>query len=255
VGELLDEWLQCVIQAINPWRSDRDIDRGSLWFTQITNQLQETSIGIVCITQENKNNPWILFETGALAKGLSSSRVCTFLIDLEPSDIRDPLAQFNHTKPNVDGVRSLVKTLNSTLEEKSLPDKILDQVFDTYWPQFEERFSAIIDETPQHQNVEIRTENDILTELLDITRGLDKRIRDVEYNNGTNKNIITHRNNSLKREPTLNKLESIVRDFIRQNMSRETTIRIVCAQHDVPEEVVGRIYDSNFNNIVIPIDK
>ena len=183
VGELLDGWLKCVIQAINAWRSDRDIDRGSLWFTQITNQLQETSIGIVCITQENKNNPWILFETGALAKGLSSSRVCTFLIDLQPSDIKDPLAQFNHTRPVMEEVRGLVRTLNSILENQSLPDKILDQVFETYWPQFQREFKSIIENTPEQNNVEVRTENEILAEILDKTRSMDRRLSYVESEN------------------------------------------------------------------------
>ncbi|CAC9976768.1 hypothetical protein [Flavobacterium panici] len=39
VAELLDDWLQCVIQAVNPWMSSKDIDRGALWFTEINDQL------------------------------------------------------------------------------------------------------------------------------------------------------------------------------------------------------------------------
>lgn len=57
VAELLDEWIQCVIQAVDPWMSSKDIDRGSLWFSEITDQLQNTSIGIICLTQDNKNKP------------------------------------------------------------------------------------------------------------------------------------------------------------------------------------------------------
>lgn len=183
VGELLDDWLQCVIQAINPWRSDRDIDRGSLWFTQITNQLKDTSIGIVCLTQENKNNPWILFETGALAKGLTTSRVCTFLIDLQPSDIKDPLAQFNHTLPDKSGLKNLVRTLNSTLGENCLSDKVLDEIFETYWPKFEDKFSIALEQTNTEVVIEPRSENDILSEVLSITRNMDRRIRNLESEN------------------------------------------------------------------------
>ena len=75
VAELLDDWLQCVIQAADPWMSSKDIDRGALWFSEITDQLANTAIGVVCLTKENKNKPWILFESGALAKGISSNRV------------------------------------------------------------------------------------------------------------------------------------------------------------------------------------
>lgn len=97
VAELLDEWLQCTIQTCQPWLSSRSIDRGALWFSEITAELADTTVGIICLTSENKESPWILFESGALAKGLNSSRVCTFLIDLEPADLGNPLAQFNHT--------------------------------------------------------------------------------------------------------------------------------------------------------------
>ena len=74
VAEVLNDWIQCVIQAVDPWMSSKDIDRGALWFSEITDQLANTSIGIICLTKENKTKPWILFEAGALAKGLSSSR-------------------------------------------------------------------------------------------------------------------------------------------------------------------------------------
>jgi len=90
VAEWIDTWLQCTIQSSDPWLSSRSIDRGATWFTEIMNELSDTSIGIICLTKENKDKPWILFEAGAIAKGLSSSRVCTFLIDLEPIDLVNP---------------------------------------------------------------------------------------------------------------------------------------------------------------------
>ena len=166
VAELLDRWLQCVIQAVDPWMSSKDIDRGTLWFSEVNDQLQNTSIGIICLTQENKVKPWILFEAGALAKGLSESRVCTFLIDLEPTDIGAPLSQFNHTSPTQDSLWGLIVTLNNSLKEKGLKEKILDQVFNTYWPQFYSEFQKIITDTPAVETVEKRTDDDILLEIL-----------------------------------------------------------------------------------------
>ena len=113
VAELLDEWLQCVIQALDPWMSSKDIDRGSIWFSEISDSLRDTKVGIVCLSQDNKNKPWILFESGALAKGLYSARVCTFLIDLESTDVSNPLAQFNHTFPTKESVWGLVALLHN----------------------------------------------------------------------------------------------------------------------------------------------
>lgn len=68
-----------------------------LWFSEISNTLANTQIGIICLTQTNKIQPWYYLKQGQLAKGIDSNRVCTLLIDLEPTDIENPLAQFNHT--------------------------------------------------------------------------------------------------------------------------------------------------------------
>ncbi len=179
-AELLHEWIKCVIQAAQPWISSKGIERGALWFSEINNELQDTSVGIVCLTPENKNAPWILFEAGALAKGLSTNRVCTFLIELKPTDLQPPLAQFNHTFPEKDSMWSLVTTLNSGLELNQLDLKVLKNVFDTYWPQFEKKFAAIINENPPTTVVEPREDKDILTEILETTRSMSNRVSKLE---------------------------------------------------------------------------
>lgn len=181
VANMLSDWLCCVIQAARPWVSTRDLDRGSLWFGEINDQLKDTTVGVICLTQENKNRPWILFEAGALAKGLSTARVCTFLIDLDPKDIEDPLAQFNHTFPTRESVLGLVRTLNGTLGSSALDLRILEQVFATYWPQFESRFKEVIATTESAGPSKPRPKEDVLGEILENTRMLSSRIRKLEY--------------------------------------------------------------------------
>lgn len=187
VAELISDWIKCVLQASQPWISTRDIDKGAIWFSEISDQLKDTAAGIVCLTQENKNKPWILFETGALAKGLSTNRVCTFLIDLKSSDIEDPLAQFNHTFPERSSMWGLTCSLNSCLDLHRLDERILKQVFDTYWPQFESGFAEALRRTPQEENVEPRSEESILSEILSHTRTLSSRIRDLEMKTSASK--------------------------------------------------------------------
>lgn len=180
VAELISDWLKCVIQASQPWISTRDIDRGAIWFSEISDKLKDVSVGVICLTQENKEKPWILFETGALAKGLTTNRVCTFLIDLSPEDLQDPLAQFNHTLPDKGSVWELTRTINDCLAEKALDERILTQVFDTYWPQFDKKFKEALTENPPGEVVPPRSEQDILSEILSNTRSLTHRIRDLE---------------------------------------------------------------------------
>ena len=177
VAELLHTWIECVIQAVEPWVSSSDIDRGALWFTQIIDELSTTTHGIICLTRENKEKPWILFEAGALAKGLASSRIYTLLVDLNPEDIRDPLAQFNHTRPTEGEMFKLVSSINRGLEAKGLKEGVLASAFKTYWPQFQEGLNQILADTEASTIPEApRAQEDILSEILNSVRGIDKRV-------------------------------------------------------------------------------
>jgi hypothetical protein len=168
-----------VVQATQPWISTSGIDRGAVWYSAINDELSNTSVGIVCLTHENKNKPWILFEAGALAKGVPGNRVCTFLVDLTPADLESPLSQFNHTTPDRDGMWNLAVTLNNSVATP-LDGKILQQVFDTNWYIFENRFTQLLVEFPQNAVPEVRSNDSILVELLESSRGISQRLRKVE---------------------------------------------------------------------------
>jgi hypothetical protein len=239
VAELLDDWIQCVIQAVDPWMSSKDIDRGALWFTEISDQLSNTSVGIVCLTKENKDKPWILFESGALAKGLSSNRVCTFLIDLSPTDLENPLAQFNHTFPTRDSVWELVRTINLTLKEKALKESILEKVFDTYWSQFEDDFKRIIETTPVTEITAKRKDNDIMLDVLSTVRLLDRRLRSIESNNDRrfiNENEINSKTESF----SLNEIRMNIQNLIEQELTASMIIEIMSEKYGIPRSIVRR---------------
>jgi TIR domain len=176
VAHLFRDWLSCALQAIKPWLSSKDIDRGAQWLAAVNDQLKDSTTGIVFLTHENKERPWILFEAGALTKGLTTARVCTFLVDLQPEDIQEPLAQFNHTIPTREGVFQLVESLNKGLENRKLANETLALVFDKYWPEFEQKFSQILEATNTDAPIEHRSIEDLLSEILQNTRGLRNMI-------------------------------------------------------------------------------
>ncbi len=232
VAELLDDWMQCVLQAVRPWMSSKDIDRGSLWFSEITDQLKETKIGVICLTKDNQIKPWILFESGALAKGLSSARVCTFLIDLEPTDVGNPLAQFNHTMPTKDGLYELVRTLNSSLGEHALREKVLEQVFDTYWPQFEDGFKRALEENPAGEHTPSRSEESMLSEVLRTTRSLDRRVRSIERSS----DVVNTDRERGRHLISPKKLRQEIRNLLEQGLPPEVIEDILDSR--APPEVV-----------------
>src|SRR5215211_6657068 len=92
IAEALENWLAKVIQAVEPWIS-QDIDKGLRWGTEIADRLEQSKVGIICLTKSNLDAKWIHFEAGAISK-TKDGYVCTLLIDVKPSDVEQPLAQF-----------------------------------------------------------------------------------------------------------------------------------------------------------------
>lgn len=175
VAELIGDWISGVIQQIEPWISS-EMDRGSVWFPEIGKALDSVNNGIVCLTRENLNAPWILFEAGALARNFGSNRVCTFLIDVKPSDVSDPLAQFNHTAPTKDSMFQLAKTLNERLNEGKLSDVKLQKEFDLHWDLFESEFEKIIDETQEGKKPPRKSDREILNDIVDMLQIVSRRL-------------------------------------------------------------------------------
>jgi hypothetical protein len=178
VAEVLKPWIKCVLQATEPFLSSEDIDKGSLWFSEISDQLAETGVGIICLTTENINAPWILFEAGSLAKGLSKSRVCTFLVNLAPADLRPPLAQFNATTPTKDDMFRLVVTINNSLEPKQqLSDDVLRMTFDQFWGNISEKLKAVIKShvPPKHPR---RSQEEMTEEILEVSRSIQRTLQE-----------------------------------------------------------------------------
>ncbi|HEX8423443.1 MAG TPA: TIR domain-containing protein [Pyrinomonadaceae bacterium] len=176
VAEALEDWLAQVIQAAEPWIS-QDIDKGLRWGTEIADRLERSKVGIICLTKSNLDAKWIHFEAGALSK-TKDAYVCTLLLDIKPADVEQPLAQFQHTTTEKEQVFKLLKTINRVVEtsgEKALTEARLRDVFETYWPRFDEvlRKSATLDEEAAVSSS--RSDNEMLQEVLEILRNQERR--------------------------------------------------------------------------------
>lgn len=223
VAELFKIWLKCVLQASDPWVSSQDIQNGSWWFNEIGDQLSTTTMGIVCLTQGNKDKPWILFETGALTKGLSTSRVCPFLIDLEAKDLTPPLSQLNLTVSDRPGVLSLVKTINLSLKEGALSAEVLSTVFDTYWPQFESKFNDIKLKYANEPDNRPRDNNDILSEVLSTVRSFDRRLREIEKKDPSTQSTKSAPQTTVYRQAIANMI-GVLSDAKNKGMDKEGAV-------------------------------
>jgi len=97
VAIALRDWLPSVIQSVQPYVSSEDIDKGARWSTDIAKELEDSTFGILCVTKENIEAPWLLFEAGALSRWMDKSFVCPLIFDLKRAEVKGPILQFQST--------------------------------------------------------------------------------------------------------------------------------------------------------------
>jgi hypothetical protein len=168
MADALRDWLPSVIQAVEPWTSSSDIDAGTRWTPALAEQLQQTQLGILCLTAENLNAPWLLFEAGALSKIFDKASVCPYLLSFEPTEVVGPLAQFQAVKADRDGTKRLLQTINRA-QEHPLPEDRLNNILDVFWPSLEKLLLDITNRSQGTQEPKRSLEN-MVEEILRIVR-------------------------------------------------------------------------------------
>lgn len=170
LAESLREWLPGVLQFVRPYFTPEDIEKGARWSSDIAGELESSDIGIICLTKDNTENPWILFEAGALSKSFDKSKVCTLLFGLDTTDLKGPLTIFQHSKFQCDDFKKLVCSVNNAGGDAKLDDAVLNDVFDMWWPKLDRKVKGILADHTNTSPAADRPERDMLEEILELTR-------------------------------------------------------------------------------------
>jgi hypothetical protein len=174
VATCLKEWLPFIVQSAAPWLSPEDADKGPGWLLQLSTKLDALKLGVVCVTPENMQAPWLLFEAGALSKALDASCVYPVLFGLEPADLQGPLAQFRATRFARDDIRTLLHAVNRH-SDSALGEAQIDSLFGLLWPALKKRLSAI-EPPPRARAQQTRPVPELLTEVLDRVRSIQREL-------------------------------------------------------------------------------
>lgn len=147
----LKKLLRLVFPTVDAFVSSEDIRKGEQWRVAVTDALAQSQRGIICLTPENYNQPWVLFEAGVLTRALQRPVVYTVLIDdLEPSTLEGhPLSQFQHTRLEHTDMRCLLKQINLEIREGCRTDAELDNIFGKTWPDMETAISKLVLTSPK----------------------------------------------------------------------------------------------------------
>jgi len=140
----LRDWLPCVLPSVKPFVSSEDIAKGSRWGQSLAQELNDTNFGIICVTTDNTNAPWLIFEAGALSKAIDSSRVVPFLFRVQANELPGALGQFQSIIYGENPVLrekeffDLVSGMNEAMGEGGKIDKdLLHRIFKKWWPDLD----------------------------------------------------------------------------------------------------------------------
>ena len=172
LAQALKNWLPTVLQAVKPYFTPQDIDKGSKWQGDILQSLNESSIGIICLTPDNLEKPWILFEAGALSNRLENAKVCPLLFDVSKANVKGPLSIFQLTEFIKEDFKKLIQSINNQLGELKVLDDVFEMTFEAFYPKFSEQVNTIISNNTSAEtgNVIVRTDRDLLEEVLELMR-------------------------------------------------------------------------------------
>lgn len=174
VAEAIREWLPTILQTVRPYFTPSDIEKGTRWSSDVADELDNSTAGIFCVTRENLNSQWLMFEAGAISKKVDQSLVCPILIGLDNSDISGPLTQFQTTLFEKSDFRKLLSDLNKANKSHVLEESVFHKVFEKFWPEFEEKIKSIMEKSSLKRNdvSDIRSERELLEEILNLSRAL-----------------------------------------------------------------------------------
>ncbi|MEH6942965.1 TIR domain-containing protein [Bacillus sp. JJ722] len=169
------EWLPSVIQVVDPYVSAEDIRKGNRWSSDIARELEQSSFGLVFLTPENLDAPWIHFEAGALTKTVDRSFVSPFLFGVKNSDVKGPLTQFQTTTFDKGEILKLLLDMNKSIEGNALDEGRLITVFEKWWPDLNDKLSTLLTKIKDQESVENKQHSEtkseeVLEELLKLAR-------------------------------------------------------------------------------------
>lgn len=175
LAEIMRDWIPAVIQAVKPYFSPDDIEKGTRWDPEMSKELEDSDVGIICLTRNNLEAPWILFEAGALAKKFEKSRVIPILFGLRTADIEPPLSQFQAAVFEKSEILRAIKSINKALKEEALELSVLENVYEKWWPDLESQVVKIMKDEEEEYKTELRSDREILEEVLALTRSINTK--------------------------------------------------------------------------------
>ena len=158
IAKILQKWLHTVFSDIKVHVTPEDVEAGKRWSSQIAQLLESSDIGVLVYTAHNLDSLWMAFEAGALSKKINSSKVIPLLFDVNITDLKGPLSQFQALKFSYENLLKIVESINSELHEEARKSEDLRNNMEFSWDHLEKEVNVVMtrfqsQEHPKKPNV------------------------------------------------------------------------------------------------------
>lgn len=140
VAEVLQVWLRDEMRLGDPWMSE-DILGGDDWRKELKKALKQARCGIICITDDNLMNQWIILEAGVL--DINGIKVIPYVLDPKKSgDLPSPINHLQGKSADEEGTKNLVIAINKALGNP-VAEPILRKTFKSNWKKLNRELERI----------------------------------------------------------------------------------------------------------------
>src|SRR5688500_5480759 len=94
VAQALQRLLADVTHGLDIFVSSENIEAGTRWSDEIRANLQNATVGVLCVTKDKLDSRWLNYEAGAMANAVGDKRVIPYCIDLDVGALGSPLGMF-----------------------------------------------------------------------------------------------------------------------------------------------------------------
>jgi hypothetical protein len=117
-AKALAAWIPSLFgEVVEPFVSEDDTQKGSVWFQSLRESLDSSDFGIICLADDNLTSEWLLYEAGALFTRLGAGKVWPILFSVKAPPVASPLSQLQHTRFDRDGMRAVMRQLYGHLPD------------------------------------------------------------------------------------------------------------------------------------------
>lgn len=175
VAEALRDALpELCVADVQVFVSSKSITKGSNGTSVIEANLDESDYGIVLVSRDNQDAPWLNYEGGWLASRLQRP-VATICLDLRAGDITSPLAPRQATQfESEDDMEELLRQI-AELANPSISTKSFATLLKAVWPEIRDSWERGAQQVVPKQDT--RTEHDMLAEIVERVRGLEGEVQ------------------------------------------------------------------------------